>query len=46
MYCPKLENISDVFSYFSDVKIGIEEFNYVSLDENMIHSFWLVTAIK
>ena len=46
VYCPKLENISDVFSYFSDVKIGIEEFNYVSLDENMIHSFWLVTAIK
>ena len=46
VYCPKLENIKDVFSLFSNVKIGIEEFNYVSLDENNIHSFWLVTAIK
>jgi len=46
VYCPPLEKISTLFSNFSEIKIGIEEFNYVSLDAKKMHSFWCITAIK
>jgi ubiquinone/menaquinone biosynthesis C-methylase UbiE len=44
IYCASLEQIRSAFSKFSDLQIGIKEFNYVSLQD--IHSFWVITCRK
>jgi len=44
VYCPPLDKINNSFGMFDNVKIGIEEFNYVGLEN--LKSFWVITAIK
>jgi hypothetical protein len=39
-----LNEISEIFKRFSDVKIGLEEFNYISTQK--MHSYWIVTCTK
>ena len=44
VYCPSLSIINTKFCKFSDVKVGIESFNYIGL--NGLKSFHVITAIK
>lgn len=44
IYCASLEQVQSTFSRFVEVRIGIEEFNYVSRKD--IHSFWVITCRK
>jgi ubiquinone/menaquinone biosynthesis C-methylase UbiE len=44
VYCPPKGSIQNIFNQFSDVTIGIEEFNYI--DTSNIKSYWVITAIK
>jgi len=44
VYCPPLHKVKEIFSKFSDVKIGIEEFNYMGILK--VNSFWVITATK
>ena len=44
VYCPPLDKINNSFGMFDNVKIGMEEFNYVGLEN--LKSFWVITAKK
>ena len=44
VFCAPKELVLDIFQIFNDVKLGIEEFNYVGLDSRK--SFWVITATK
>ena len=44
IYCAPKEEIKNIFSCFTDVKIGIKEFNYINTDK--LHSFWSIAAKK
>jgi len=44
IYCAPYNNIVKFMEKFTDVTIGIEEFNYMGLES--VKSFWVITAIK
>lgn len=44
IYCAPLEEIKQSFANFTDLQIGIKEFNYIELDR--LHSFWVITCRK
>ena len=44
VHCAPKDLIMTIFSAFKDVKIGIEEFNYIGTAD--LKSFWIITAVK
>lgn len=44
IYCAPLEEIRQSFAGFTDLIIGIKEFNYIELGR--LHSFWVITCRK
>lgn len=44
IYCATLDEIKQSFAKFTDLLVGIKEFNYIEL--NRLHSFWVITCRK